>query len=86
MRVLGLALAIAILAAAGCARAGTPMSMAAFRDAYTAEVHHRRPDAKVEAVAPDQLSIGFRAEGRSPRCSTTPMTTTVRTRRSCGPC
>ncbi len=57
MRVRGLALAIAIVAAFGCARASTPMSMGAFRDAYAAKVHHRRPDAKVEAVAPDQLSI-----------------------------
>lgn len=57
MRVLGLALAVAIFATAGCARAETPMSLAAFRDAYAAEVRHRRPDAKVEGVAPDQLSI-----------------------------
>jgi hypothetical protein len=54
---LGLALAIALIAASGCARAAEPMSMAAFRDAYAAEVRHRRPDAKIEAIAPDQLSI-----------------------------
>jgi hypothetical protein len=57
MRALGLAVAVAIVNVSWCARAETPMSMAAFRDAYAAEIVHRRPDAKVAAVAPDQLSV-----------------------------
>ena len=60
MRVLDLELAIA--AAFACARAATPMSMAAFRDACVAEIHRQRPDVKVEVVAQDELSVS--AHGR----------------------
>jgi ketosteroid isomerase-like protein len=57
MRVLSLALVIAIVAAGGCARAARPMSMASFRDAYVAEVRAEQPSASMKVVADDVVEV-----------------------------
>lgn len=54
---LGLALAIALIAASGCARAAEPMSMAAFRDAYVAEIRKEFPSVTVKVVSDDVVEV-----------------------------
>ena len=52
-----IAAGIVVALGAGCVKAGPPMSMQGFQEAYIAEVRRQLPDATIAAVSDDHLEI-----------------------------